>query len=303
MRLQHVELVVTLAEHGSLSAAASHLNKSQPAISKALRQLEADLGVAIFNRTPHGVTPTTTGAAVIRRCVMLAGDLRRLDEEVHQLSGDVAGRIDVIVSPLAAVRIIPEVAARFANRFPQIKLCITGGQAPKAFGPLLQGDADFVIGPAPAKGHTAGLRTKQLLITPISILTGHSSRFARVTQLRDLQTQRWVQVGPPGREPLFHEFFRRHRLTPPEAMVTSDSILSALAIIENSDLLCAFPTLMLPEVFGRWRVQQVPLTDRLESVPIALTTAKNRLLTPAAMVFADLVREVGCKLGTDNPEL
>ena len=52
MRLQYIELVVALAEHGSLSAAAVHLNKSQPAMSKALRQLEADLGTAIFLRTP-----------------------------------------------------------------------------------------------------------------------------------------------------------------------------------------------------------------------------------------------------------
>ena len=151
------------------------------------------------------MTPTAIGEAVIRRCFLLAGDLRRLDEEVRQLSDGVGGRVDVIVSPLAAMRIIPEVYARFSLRFPQVQLCITGGHAPRAFRPLLQGDADFVIGPAPQKGQTAGLRAQALLSTPIAILTGLASRFAKTTQLIELQAEK---MGPSWPSRARASFFR-----------------------------------------------------------------------------------------------
>ena len=72
MQAKHVELVTAIAEAGSLGAAALRLNKSQPALSKALQAAERDLGCQIFHRGPHGVVPTVEGERVVDRCRLIA---------------------------------------------------------------------------------------------------------------------------------------------------------------------------------------------------------------------------------------
>jgi len=55
MKVQHIQILVAIADHGSLRAAAAALGKSQPALTQALQQAEEELGIAIFNRTSRGV--------------------------------------------------------------------------------------------------------------------------------------------------------------------------------------------------------------------------------------------------------
>lgn len=61
MNLQHLKYAVEVARSRSISKAAENLYISQPFLSKAIKELEEDLGIGIFNRTPRGVTPTKKG--------------------------------------------------------------------------------------------------------------------------------------------------------------------------------------------------------------------------------------------------
>lgn len=290
---QQVELIVALFEHGSVSAAARHLNRSQPAVTKALKQIEAHVGTPLFLRTAYGVIPTEAGQAAMERCRKIRGDLLKLDEELRQLAGDFVGEVSVVVSPLAALKIIPTVSTRFRNRFPAVQLSIMGGHAPDAFAQLRKSTADYVIGPAPDQGQTAGLRVQELFQTPLAFVTGANSRHLKEAEADSLAKGQWVKIGPRNRRPIYYEYFESRKITPPEPIVTSDSILSVLAMVENTDLLFSFPKLPLPEILKQWNVAVVPVTDTLPMVRVALTSSKEKLQTPAALVLEDLVLEYG----------
>ena len=75
MKAQYVELIDAVATLGSLAAAAKVLGKSQPAITKALKKIEGDLGVVLFHRVPSGIVPTLEGQTVIDRCRRIQSDL------------------------------------------------------------------------------------------------------------------------------------------------------------------------------------------------------------------------------------
>ena len=291
MKPQFVELIVTLSQEGSIGAAAKKLNKTQPAITKALRNAEADLGTQIFHRVPHGIVPTVVGQIVIERCHTIDRDLKKLGEAVSQAQGDFVGTISIIVSPFAAMRIIPAVLRRYQARFPNIRLDIAGGHAPTAFHLLRTGGADIVIGPAAEPGEQTGLQSEVLVSTPISIISGASSRFSEATDVAALAGAKWVMIGPSSRRPLYFNLFEEQGLTPPAPIVASNSMLSILSIIESGDFLASFPSLLLHEVTGRWRVKELPIKAQLPEVAIALTTAKDRILTPAALSFVDILRE------------
>ena len=208
-----------------------------------------------------------------------------------QIQGDYVGTIDIIVSPLVALKVVPTVLRRFQQRFPNVKIGITGGHAPAAFSPLRRGEADFVLGPSPSANDLPGLQATPLFSTPVSILTGGQSKYLNVSDPLKLRDGRWIMIGPKERRPVYYEIFESRGISPPEPFARSDSVLSILSMLEGTDLLCSFPSLPIPELLSRWDIGIVPIEEQLPMVSIAITSAKDRILTPAAFAFSELVRD------------
>ena len=66
MKIQQLEYVIAIAQEGSITRAAKQLFQAQPNISIALKELEAELGIQIFNRTPNGMVLTPEGEEFLR---------------------------------------------------------------------------------------------------------------------------------------------------------------------------------------------------------------------------------------------
>ena len=75
MKVTHIETIVAIAEAGSLRAAARILQKSQPALTKTLKQAEEELGAKIFTRAARGVEPTEIGRKIIAGPRLISSDL------------------------------------------------------------------------------------------------------------------------------------------------------------------------------------------------------------------------------------
>ncbi|MBE6863053.1 MAG: LysR family transcriptional regulator [Ruminococcus flavefaciens] len=81
MKLQHLEYVIAIAQEGSVTRAAKKLYQAQPNISIALKELEENIGIQIFIRTPNGMILTPEGEAFLARA-------RSIVDEVHSLEND-----------------------------------------------------------------------------------------------------------------------------------------------------------------------------------------------------------------------
>ncbi|MBV7410597.1 LysR family transcriptional regulator [Maritimibacter sp. DP1N21-5] len=287
MKPAHVEVIVAIADAGSLRAAAELIGKTQPALTKALRQAEDGLGARIFTRAARGIEPTEIGRAVIARARVNQAEFRKLEEEVGQIMGDRSGQLSVTVSPLAALRIIPQALNRFRRRFPRVHVQVSGGHPPSTIAQLRSGQTDIVFGPLPDPDYRSGIHVRPLFASPISIITGENSRFLNARRLSELQSADWFRIGP--RERIFgvgHDF-QAMGLTPPKPAVTSDSITSLLAMLEWGDRLCSFPTMSLPEILPRWKLRVLDIEDKLTPVEIGLMVRADRPLTPAGLAFVE----------------
>ena len=289
MKSSHVDVIVAIADAGSLRAAANMMGKSQPALTKALRQAEDSLGARIFTRAARGVEPTVIGRAVIARARVIRGEMRKLDEEVRQIQGERSGSLNITVSPLAAVRIVPKIIDRFRRRFPGVHLQVSGGHPPSTLAMLRSSETDIVIGPVPPQDDRSGLIVRDLFASPLSIITGAASHLANISRLADLTDAEWVMIGPRKREFGVGQDFRALGLTPPDPVTASDSITSLLAMIEGSSRVCSFPSLLFEEIAHRWKIVRLPLTDPLTPVRIGLTVRADRPLTPAGRAFVEAV--------------
>lgn len=291
MKVQHIQVLVAIADHGSLRAAAAALGKSQPALTQALQQAEEELGVAIFNRTSRGVEVTPIGERILTRARTIASEIGRLDEEVAQLRGEQVGAVHVCVSPLAAVRIMPRALTFFRKSWPTVDVRLTSGLFPGALKPLREGRTDLLIGPAPPAGMAHDIAVEHLIDTPIQVVTAADSPLLLATSLAELREAQWIMIGAPGGPgDIFRQPFIDHGLIPPHATTTSESYFGALAMVESLGAVCTFPQLLLQDVLRSWRIAPIPIRETIAPLRISLMTRAGHPLTPAADALAQCIR-------------
>jgi len=95
IKLQHLKVVMAVAEWGSMAKAAKRLAISQPVVSKVIADLEEVLGVRLFDRSPQGVEPTPYGRALLKRSIAIFDDLRTGVDEIKFLADPTSGELRI----------------------------------------------------------------------------------------------------------------------------------------------------------------------------------------------------------------
>ncbi|NUU21644.1 MAG: LysR family transcriptional regulator, partial [Streptomycetaceae bacterium] len=95
MNLKQLEALVTVADVGSVTRAASLLRLVQPAVTRQIRSLEEELGVALFERTRQGMRTTEAGAAVVERARRALRELERARAEARPVPGVASGIVSL----------------------------------------------------------------------------------------------------------------------------------------------------------------------------------------------------------------
>ena len=291
MKVQHIQTLVAIADAGSLRGAAEALGKSQPAITKALRQAEDDLGVALFQRSSRGVVVTELGERVLSRARTIAGEIDRLDDEVAQLRGEQVGSIHACLSPFAAVQIMPQALARFRKQRPNIEVHLSSGLFPGALKPLREGRTDMLIGPTPPTSMLRDIQSEHLLETPIVVITARESPFLKARSLADLVDARWIMIGAPqGPGDIFRKPFIDNGLASPKAATTCESYFGAMALVETLGAVCTFPLRLLENLKKGWDIAPIAIREPFAPLQISLMTRSGHPLTPVAEELANCVR-------------
>src|SRR6266540_731529 len=95
LKLRDLRLLLAVAESRSMAKAATRINLTQSAVSRAIGELEHTLGVRLFDRTVRGVEPTVYGRALLKGGVAIFDDLRTSVSEIEFLSNPTAGELRI----------------------------------------------------------------------------------------------------------------------------------------------------------------------------------------------------------------
>lgn len=291
MKIHHLRDVLAVAERGSLRAAARHLGVAQPALTRSIRELERELGTALFERRSTGVVTTEIGARFIRRAGAAQSELQRAREEVAQLQGQTTGSISVCLSTVGHLALLPETLRPFRARYPGVHLDVFEGVFPTYERGLRDGTLDFYIGPAPEAPATSGLVVEKLFDNQRVIIGRKDHPLARARTLRQLADAEWITTSITRKaEEELGPLFAQHGLPPPKLVMQSHSALTFLVAITSSDLLMMLPVQWLKSPFTRNLLHPLRVTEPLPAPPICIVHRAGLPLTPAAEYFCDMVR-------------
>ncbi len=137
-----LRVFVGAAEHGSLSAAGRALGLSQPTVGRHIQALEADLGVRLFQRRPHGLELTETGAELLEHGQMMARAADQLALSAAGRADALAGTVRVTASAFVATFTLPDMIADLRVQYPEIEIELVASDATEN---LLQREADIAV--------------------------------------------------------------------------------------------------------------------------------------------------------------
>jgi DNA-binding transcriptional LysR family regulator len=138
-------VLVAVARHGSVTAAAHALNYAQPSVSHHLARLEAETGTKLVQRAGRGIRLTDAGRLLAERAAEVIGRLDAAENELAAYSGMRAGRLRLAAFPSALGTIVPAAAALLRDRHPSVDLRLTEAEPPDAVRMLRAGYVDVAL--------------------------------------------------------------------------------------------------------------------------------------------------------------
>jgi DNA-binding transcriptional LysR family regulator len=174
--IQKIETFLAAAEKLSLSEAAKQLHLSQPTVSHQIKVLEKELDVTLFIRSNTGLQLTEAGRLLLPWARRLLHDTSNLKEMMSSLQGDIMGELRIACSTTTGKYILPQMAARFCQQYPGIKVRILACGPEQAALDLLDGEAH--IGVVSSEIDDMSLESQEFFRDIITLIVPANHRWA-----------------------------------------------------------------------------------------------------------------------------
>lgn len=281
LRLRHLELLVALADTGTVRSAADRLSLSQPAISKMLGEVERGFGARLFERSHQGVQANALGAAAVYRARVILNELARASEDVQALRGGAAAVLRVGAPSVTSI--VPSAIVQLRQRLPGTAVQIREGRVRELIQRLLDGELDCVFGaitPELLSGDLLPLLQSEVLIEDqLCVLAATTNTAMRRRGLRwaDLRAAQWVA---PPKDTLVRQAFMtafvNEGVDPPEPVIEATSSVTVGAVLRmDASLLCAVRSEHARDEVARGGVRTVAVLPVIPLPSLGLFTRRG----------------------------
>lgn len=239
IRLRHLEVLLTIARSGSLTAAANALDITQPAVSQWLADIESAAGVRLFERGRR-LRPTPFAAPLLAHAERVLQDAQRALGEVQAIRRGGSGRVRIGAMPVATPSLVPAAVMRLREHAPGVELFLVEDIAAGLWAQFDRNQFDLLVTRLDARALGSGLQLRRLYQDQLRVVCGPLHPLARNKRVAWRDAVRYPWVMPPAGTPLhdaLDETFAAAGVAPPQALLTSTSLLANIELLRRSDAL------------------------------------------------------------------
>lgn len=306
LKTRHLALLLQLHDHGSVLRAAEAANMTQPAASKLLAEMEALLGVPLFERHARGVAPTAFGLAMVRRARSALAEIERGGEEIAALREGRLGKVAIgtVVNP--GTTLVPQAVAAMKRDYPGILVEVEMDYSRPLVARLLDGQLDIVIGRIMDPEGAAELEFEPLADEPHAVIVraGHPLASRREVRIADLHDQGWIM--PPAASVLrarLDAVFHQHGLHPPRDLVETASLPVIIHLLRHSDLLAALPPECVAPYLQTAQMQVLPIELDVRMEYFGIIRRRDKAPAPGVTHMLETLRDTARRIYPPLPEL
>jgi DNA-binding transcriptional LysR family regulator len=291
LKLRDLDILMAVVAAGGMGKAATRLGMSQPAVSKAIVDLEGVVGARLLERSRRGIEPTQYGRALVNRGVAVFDELRQGILDIEFLADPSAGEVRIGTTEPIAAAIVAPVVKNLSRQYPRMIFHIVASDTATLLRELAGRNVELMISRL-----TSSIGDEYLCETlfqdELIVATGMKNVWARKRRvsLAELTNEPWVQSE--FLRTLQVNVFRSVGLQPPPRTITSSSVNLRNELLATGDFFCLLPgfSLRLPRRHTTLKALPVSLSNMRH--PVCIVYLKSRSLSPPAQLFIDHVRDL-----------
>lgn len=289
MELRHLRYFVAVAETENVTRAAVRLNLSQPALSRQIHDLEAELKVALFERKGRNLRLTAAGEALLAQGQRVLDEAGAFRERARAIGGGEVGILRAGATPQSLQRLFPTMLRRFRRVMPGVEVRLTEGDSNALIGALRRDELDLAFTSYQPEFGAASLPAGAVSLVALTEGRGRPRKGAiEVGELED-EPLLLLQRGYGSRD-LFDAVCRVARIRV-NIFLESDASGTLMALAGAGCGIAVLPTTVPLPVRGV-SVHQLTHGGRVLEVQTAVHWNARRLLPPYAKRFAAELAEL-----------
>ncbi|WP_168789827.1 LysR family transcriptional regulator [Paraburkholderia aromaticivorans] len=290
MKTTQLRMLVAIAEHGTLMAAAEALNLSQPAVTKSVKELETRLGVQLLVRSGAGVRLTQYGEALLQRARRVVTEIARAEQELKDMKSSSERTLSIGVSMLAASVAVPDAIEAFRHRFPDSRFSVYECQPRQIIDGLRDGTFDLCVAAIALRDVTAEFQVDPIAVRSQSLAVRNGDPFGAETRLDALTHGHWLYNHTRESWPEFWSQLCGKRTIQEPARVsvcTSHKLYPKLA--GESGAVSVWPDFLLDEHLRSGLLTRLATDAQLPELTVSLMYRKDHVFSATAEYFAECV--------------
>jgi DNA-binding transcriptional LysR family regulator len=288
--------IFMVAAQCSMGRAATELAMSQPAVSRAISDLEHSIRVRLLDRSPQGIEPTLYGEALLRWAGVVFDDLRQSVKEIEFLADPSSGEVRIGTTEPMAAGFVPAVVERLSRQYPRLIVhVLQAATVPLQYRDLRDRRTDAVLGWMLPGTPDDDLASEVLFMDRHRVVASADNPWTRKRRisLSDLAGEPWtlpLQDGWIG--PRVIAAFRASGLDLPASVAFSNSIQFHNAMMATGRFLTVVSESMVRFSGKRLELKILPVDLPMDAGPVGITTLKKRTLNPVIKLIADTARQI-----------
>ncbi len=249
MNMKQALYFKTIAQYGTITAAAKQLYISQPSLSQTLRQIEDEVGTPLFDRSTSPFHLTYAGERYLKAVEAMLDIETRLKEEIESIRRDDGGRLRLGISVTRAMQVLPDVIPIFTKSYPNVTIELTEAASASLEGLLQKGQIDLAL--AALEANEANIAYELIEKESIGILAGKDSQLAQLVpsgtpiRLEMVEKEAFVSLDTSHSSRIIQDrLFRRYNIRPKILLETSSLEVARRVALKSG------ACMVLPDVYA-----------------------------------------------------
>lgn len=296
LKLRHLVLLRNIGLHGSLTRVADDMGISQPAVTKALGEIESLFGAPLFTRSGRGMKPTAMGQLAILKARHMLHELDHWAEDMEALRRGRSGRLLVGVVPYVSSELLTQAITRLYERH-SIIIAITQATTDQLVQSLCSHELDCVLGRASAVAGVDKL-WHEVLYAQRPVLIGHLDLLKRLAgrklDWRMLAAMNWILPSPAtpvGAKMM--ELFTQKQVAVPLPIIETYSVDVMHGVLSKNDsVVSVVPEAIAHDMMRRGGIGILPWKMDWDLPPLSLIRRVRDTPLEAEEKFAGILKEL-----------
>ena len=249
MNMKQALYFKTIAQYGTITAAAKQLYIRQPSLSQTLRQSEDEVGTPLFDRSTSPFHLTYAGERYLKAVEAMLDIETRLKEEIESIRRDDGGRLRLGISVTRAMQVLPDVIPIFTKAYPNVTIELTEAASASLEGLLQKGQIDLAL--AALEANEANIAYELIEKESIGILAGKDSQLAQLVpsgtpiNLEMVEKEAFVSLDTSHSSRIIQDrLFRRYNIRPKILLETSSLEVARRVALKSG------ACMVLPDVYA-----------------------------------------------------